>query len=314
MANILHTIDVTHTGGIAELMLNFHKYDKSNRHEVWGVDGSLAQEMRSFGQILWEGGPPEELQHGYYDFVVGHGVGGWSYIEVADWAHQRGIKFIECMHSNARSLTHPGKVDGFVALNNIALGLNRHMPNAVCIYGIVPPDLFLVKRIGNLIGRLSRLADEKRPQDFLELSRRFPNEMFVLAGDGQMYNQLFSSAPPNLVMPGMLRDFPAFFARLKLFVFPTRDECNSISVAMCQAANVPLICQDIAPLRETTGGFANFADSIDDFSRGILDCLSNPEKYFEIANLGRYWAWENFSHTEVIKKWRNLFSTLSSVI
>ncbi len=313
--NILHTIDVFHTGGIAELILNFHMYDRKNRHDVWCYDGTLSDEARRKGLVIWNGAPPQELQDShYYDVVVSHTVGGWNHRDIFTWAKERGARTIEVMHSPAVSPTPSELVDGFVALNNIALSLNRHMPNAVCIYGIVPPDLFLVKRSGNLIGRLSRLADEKRPQDFLELARRFPNEMFVLAGDGQMYNQLFSSTSANLVMPGMLRDFPAFFAQLKLFVFPTRDECCSISVAMAQAAGIPVICQDIAPLRETTGGHAKFATGHEDFMKRV-DEFFDPNQtgnWHHMANHARDWAWQNFSHVEVIKKWRNLFSTLSS--
>lgn len=217
------------------------------------------------------------------------------------------MRTIEIMHSNCKSPTPPALVDGFVALNQIALDLNRHMPRARRIYGLVRPELFAIDKRGGKIGRLSRLAAEKNPLAFLGLAGRFPNEQFVLGGDGVQFDLCLATKPPNADMPGMVRDFEGFFRALKLFVFPTRDECCCMVVAMAQAAGVPVICSNIAPLCETTGGFASFAGDDYGFESLMRAFLNFPGPFQEKAAEGREWASEHFRPGVVVNQWNELF-------
>lgn len=307
--NILHSIDNTHLGGIQELMYRLHLYDAANRHDVWAADGTFAPEMRAAGMVLWPGGPPAELiEGGYYDVIVGHGVGGWKYDDKFAWARQFGMKTLEVMHSNARMLTDPSLVDGLICLNHITREINRHVPCRTTIYGIVDPSLFSVRRSADYIGRLSRLAEEKRPYEFRLLADGFPDERFILAGDGPERSKIENTAPPNLLCVGMVRDFESFFGMLKLFVFPTRDECCCMSVAMAQAAGVPVVCQDIPPLRETTGEFAWFASSLDGFARHIGS--ADDPNVQQTALAAREWAWRNFHPEVVVAQWNEFLGAL----
>jgi len=305
--NILHCLDNLNLGGIQEMVyrLFLHSLD---HHAWWAADGSFSPELRRAGMVIWNGGPPREAQ---YDICVGHTVGGWSYRDTFLWAKERGMKTVECMHSNARSPTPPDLVDAFVALNHIALHLNPHMARRQVIYGIA--DVGAARRNAQgSIGRLSRLVDEKRPQDFLALANRFPSENFVLAGHGPLYHQISVMASGNLTLLGQVRDFASFYSGLKLFVFPTRDECCCISVAMAQMAQVPVLCQDIPPLRETTGGHAQFASTDDQFARGIETFLDNPQPYWEVADQGWEWAKQNFSPSVVVDQWGALCRQLTN--
>ena len=257
--------------------------------------------------VIWTGGPPADVP---YDVVVGHGVGGWSYNDTFNWAKTRGCKTVECMHSNARSLTDPSLVNAFVSLNHIADRLNLHMPNRRVIYAIIETDEFLVARYTQYIGRLSRLAQEKRPGDFVELARKFPGERFILAGDGPEGDRIRANAPGNLELTGTIRDFPGFYGRLKLFVFPTQDECCCASVAMAQAAGVPCIVQDIPPLRETTGGYAAFCNGPGAFENAVRYFLEDPGHFRELALKGWEWAREKFSVKTTVGAWDNLLESL----
>ena len=178
------------------------------------------------------------------------------------------------------------------------------------IYGIVPPELFDIQDHGGYVGRLSRLVPEKGPMDFVDMARRFPEYYFMLAGDGSQYNQIFSLAPSNLTMMGMVRDFKAFYQTLKLFVFPTQDECCSVSVGMAQAAGVPVICQEHHALRETTGGHALFATSPRSFDEGMIYALLHPEEMREMASRGRQWTLEHFHPDVVVKQWQAMLESL----
>jgi len=307
--DILHCLDNSNYGGIQELIFNLHKYDRANRHSFWAADGTMAPEMRRGGMVLWPGGPPAEVD---YDIVIGHTVGGWSHDNLSAWARERGAKFIEVLHSNFRSPTKPENVDAFVGVSHTTTALNSQFHRRECIYPIVQPELFQVgPKRGDYIGKLSRLVEEKSPREFIEIARYFPNEFFALAGDGNLREQILPSAPANLEWTGgMVRNFSVFYSQLKLFVFPTKDECCSVAVAMAQAAGVPVICQNIPALRESTGGYARFCSNIQDFTDIIAASLKFPDDFMPTISLAQDWAWRNFRHEVVIPKYNQLFESL----
>jgi Glycosyltransferase len=301
---VLHVLDNSNRGGIQENIFRLYKNSK-HEHGFWAADGSMAGEMRQAGMKLWNGAPPEEEK---YEVMVGHTVGGWSYHDTSGWARSRDMKVVECMHSVCRSPTPPEDVDGFIALSDMALNVNRQMPNAIRIYGIV--EVPENPKTGDSIGRLSRLVDEKRPQDFSIIANNFRKEKFILGGDGPMYDQLKQDSPMNMTMIGWVRDFPEFFSKLKLFVFPTRDECCCISVAMAQVCGIPCVVQDIPALRETTGGFALFAGGVPEFASRVQEYLNNPQSFEEMAENGRKWAVENFGVPGTVGAWDSYLETI----
>lgn len=287
---ILHNLDNSNRGGIPEFIFRLFRNSR-HHHEFWAADGSMAAEMRAGGMNLWDGGPPADSK---YDVVIGHTVGGWSGHDLAGWAHDRGIKFVEEMHSPCSSPTPPGDCDGFITQSDLALAQNRHMPKAARIYSPIEVYSFGESH-GPAIGRLSRLVDEKRPQDFVEVARHFPNEQFLMAGDGNMFESLRQQSPGNVNMVGWIRDFPEFYSRLKMFLFSTRDECCSMSLAMAQAAGLPCIVQDTPAIRETTGGHAIFCGDVPSFVSAVNQFLSNPDGYADLATAGRDWARQSFN-------------------
>lgn len=292
------------------MMLNLHIHSR-HEHAAWGYRGTMAPYMDAAGMKIHEGGPAAD---DHYDVVVAHTVGGWSDEGVSKWGRERGMKVIEVMHSNARSITPPEFVDHFVGMNNIATNLNLHMPNRSTIYVIVDVDKFSVEPTGPAkIGKLSRLVHEKGVLEFMEIARQFPDESFVLAGDGPLMEQIRLSKPANLELIGMIRDFPSFYASLILFVYPTKDECCSASVAMAQSAGVPIIAQDIPALRETTGGrTAGWAVTVEEFCGKIesdLCHLDDPDMLAYQAN-AVVWADLCFSPDVTVRAWDELIESL----
>lgn len=304
---ILHNLDNSNQGGIQVMIQRLYTWSV-HEHEFWAADGSMADDMRRAGMKLWPGGPPADRQ---YDVVVGHTVGGWSCNDVARWAHDRGAKFIECMHSVAHSPTDPALVDAFVGVSNMAVAQNTHMPDRMAIYPPVDVQALLeYQGEHTLIGRLSRLAEEKRPHAFAQLAREFPDEKFVMVGNGSELSRI--STTDNLFLPGWTYELPKFYGALKLFVFPTNDECNSVSVAQAQAACIPVICQDIPQLRETTGGFAVFCRSHEDFVQAIREALNNPLASVSTTANAHQWARRMYDYPITIGAWDTLCEVLAA--
>jgi glycosyltransferase involved in cell wall biosynthesis len=290
---VLHSLDNSHLGGIQSMIFSLYNMSK-HEHQFWAADGTMAEEMRAAGMRLWnrdsgDNPTPDDK----FDVVIGHTVGGWSHHNLSGWAHDRGAKIVECMHSPAHSPTPPEDLDGFVAVGNSALSPNMHMPKAVCIYPPLDVGSFNQSIRGSAIGRMSRLVQEKRPIDFVILANNFRSEQFILAGDGNQFGYLRDQNIPNVAMIGWIRDFPRFYSTLKLFVFPTQDECNSMSVARALAAACPIICQDTGTLRETTGGFAWYARDIPEFSSRIQAFLDDPSSY-QLVPQALQWVWDHY--------------------
>jgi len=300
---ILHNLDNSNRGGIQSMIMRLYLWS-SHRHDFWAADGSMAPEMRRAGMVLWNGGPPAEAE---YDLVIGHTVGGWSCSNAADFAHDRGARFIECMHSIAASPTDPAKVDMFVTQSNLSLAQNMHMPRRRVIYPPIDVQaLFEQAGPHDQIGRISRIADGKRGDAFAALAREFPQQPFIMAGDGSSLPGIAAQGIGNLELTGWLTDLPAFYSRLKLFVFPTQDECNCVSVAQAQAALIPVICQDIPALRETTGGLATFCTSHNDFVQAIARYLDDPAPFLDLAQQAQAWARRLYDYPVSVGAWDSL--------
>lgn len=293
---ILHNLDNSNIGGIQELIFNLYKHSR-HQHDFWAADGTMAPIMRMMGMTLWNGNPPEDAR---YDVIVGHGVGGWSCDNLAAYAHSHGAKFVEVMHSVARALTQPSSADGFIAVSDLALDRNRHMPRAQRIYPMLN-CLFQDWTPGTKIGRLSRLHPDKHPYELGELARHFPHQQFLIGGDGPERERL--TGIPNVELAGLVRDFQAFYAQLKLYVYHAGDECCCMTVAMAQAAGVPLIVQDLPALRETTGSYATFCQSPGDFMMAVWRFLEDPSATYLQASEGRAWAYRNFNPLDVAQQW-----------
>lgn len=271
--NVLHGLDAWNIGGIQELV-RLVGMNSAHRHSTWGYAGTMTPYLEEAGIRNFEGGPPAGE---HFDVYVGHTVGGWSYDGAFDEMHRQGMKTVEVMHSNAHSPTSPGKADGFIALSHQARELNLDMPRPQTIYVPIDVASFRIPDYPEptAIGRLSRLAEEKKPWQFAQLADSFPGERFLLAGDGPERERV--TGRPNLQTLGWVRNFPNFYSQLKLFVFPTRDECCCASVAMAQAAGVVVICEDLPSLRETTGGQAVFCKDHNAFIVAIEAYLRQPQ-------------------------------------
>lgn len=110
----------------------------------------------------------------------------------------------------------------------------------------------------HVIGCAMRLADSKRPQDFVALAAslksQHPKARFLLAGEGSRRTQLEQMAremgASNLSFLGFVADMPSFYAACDVLVLPSRSEgCPNFmleSVAMGKA----MAAADIAPVAE----------------------------------------------------------------
>ena len=110
----------------------------------------------------------------------------------------------------------------------------------------------------HVVGCAVRLADSKRPQDFVALAARlrsrFPMVRFLLAGEGSRRSELEQMArelgADNLRLLGFVADMPSFYAACDLLVLPSRSEGCPNFMLESLAMGKPMVAANIASVAE----------------------------------------------------------------
>jgi glycosyltransferase involved in cell wall biosynthesis len=157
-----------------------------------------------------------------------------------------------------------------------------------------------------VVGCAMRLADSKRPWDFIELAARLrsscPDVRFLLAGEGSRRAELErlaqQSGASNLSFLGFVSDMPSFYAACDLLVLPSRSEGCPNYLLEAVAMGKPVVASAIAPVMELVKVTENAVlfelGDVDALTRAVLELLSKPERLRRLGRRGLQHA-EQFS-------------------
>lgn len=105
---------------------------------------------------------------------------------------------------------------------------------------------------GPLVGNVARLAPQKDHRTLIEAARLVPEAEFVVAGDGELREELERQAEGSRVrFLGARDDVPEVLASLDVFAFPSLFEGLCVAVIEAQAAGVPVVATPVGGIRET---------------------------------------------------------------
>jgi L-malate glycosyltransferase len=82
------------------------------------------------------------------------------------------------------------------------------------------------------------------------LRQSMPCARFILAGDGELLNEMRRRAPETVTFPGFLADHAAFFGALNVFIMPSYSEAWGMAALEAMAHGVPVIASDVGGLPE----------------------------------------------------------------
>jgi glycosyltransferase involved in cell wall biosynthesis len=103
-----------------------------------------------------------------------------------------------------------------------------------------------------LVGNVARLAPQKDHRTLVEAARLVPEADFVVAGDGELREELERQAEgSNVRFLGARDDVPALLASFDVFAFPSLFEGLCLAVIEAQAAGVPVVATPVGGIRET---------------------------------------------------------------
>jgi glycosyltransferase involved in cell wall biosynthesis len=141
-----------------------------------------------------------------------------------------------------------------------------------------------------VVGCAMRLADSKRPRDFIALAARlrssYPEVKFLLAGEGSQRAELErlagASGADNLTFLGFVSDMPSFYAACDLLVLPSRSEGCSNYLLEAAAMAKPVVAAAIAPVIELVQVTENAVlfelGDVAGLTRAVSRLLASPEQ------------------------------------
>lgn len=141
-----------------------------------------------------------------------------------------------------------------------------------------------------VVGCAMRLADSKRPADFVALASRlrgqYPGVKFLFAGDGSRRAELErlarESGADNLVFLGFVSDMPSFYAACDVLVLPSRSEGCPNYLLEAAAMGKPVVAAAIAPVVEllaaTGNGVVFELGDVVGLSQAVSQLLSSAEQ------------------------------------
>jgi glycosyltransferase involved in cell wall biosynthesis len=100
-----------------------------------------------------------------------------------------------------------------------------------------------------LIGWMARMTEVKNPTLLLEVARHLPEFNFVMAGGGNMLEEIREAAPKNVQVIGWA-DAAAFWSAVDCAISTSDNEGMPISLIEAQLAGVPVIATNVGSTDE----------------------------------------------------------------
>lgn len=178
----------------------------------------------------------------------------------------------------------------------------------------LPPDARVVTLV-------ARLVPIKRVDRFLRMATLLPedaNVRFLIVGDGELRDQLTSSAPARalgdrLVWAGFRRDMPAVCFASDVIVLTSDNEGTPVSLIEAQTAGTPVVSSRVGGVPSVIrAGHAGFAVDPGD-ERGLADAvlhvLTTPS-VAQRAAAGRMESAQAFSLESLVRRIDELYRRL----
>ena len=146
-----------------------------------------------------------------------------------------------------------------------------------------------------IIGWLGRLTEIKRPDRVLELAELFPNFIFLLGGDGELFESLREKAPKNVILTGWTNPTDIWSVS-DMALLTSANEAQPISLIEAASAGLPLVGEDVGSVSEVIQNNVNgyLSQDLDSRVKAIQKLASDPELRQRMGEAAKKTAFELF--------------------
>jgi len=157
---------------------------------------------------------------------------------------------------------------------------------------------FWSKRLGKKVKRVilyvGRVAKEKNLDTFIDVAKHFPEETFVVVGDGPYRDELERKKPKNIYFVGYMRgeELSQAYASSYVFLFPSETETYALVILEAMASGLPVIVSSEGASPEHVKNYVNgfIATSKEDYVEKLSLILSNETLRNSMAQEARKYA------------------------
>ena len=146
------------------------------------------------------------------------------------------------------------------------------------------------------------MADVKNPNLFLEVASQLPEINFVMAGGGDLLEQVKSTAPKNVNVIGWT-NAATFWSAVDCAISTSDNEGMPVALIEAQLAGVPIVATDVGSNREVVEnkitGFIT-SKKLSDLIMAISYLKKNPELIKTMGSEARAQAEKNFNLSKMI--------------
>ena len=160
-----------------------------------------------------------------------------------------------------------------------------------------------------LFGWMARMAPVKNPYLLLEIARSLKSVKFVVAGGGELIDDVRAKAPPNVKVIGWV-DASTFWSAIDVALSTSDNEGMPIALIEAQLAGIPVIATDVGSTSEVienqiTGIITN--RNLPELIVAVVEMNTHPELIRQFGSAGRRRAKSRFSHEKFIERHINLY-------
>lgn len=163
-----------------------------------------------------------------------------------------------------------------------------------------------------VIGWIARVTGVKNPMRALEVARKLPHVHFVLAGGGDLLDQIKSEAPLNVSVIGW-SDARDLFGISDIILSTSENEGMPIALIEAQMAGKPVVATDVGSVSEVVldgeSGFVT-AKSVDYLVNALQKLILDAQLRASFGIAATQYSHSNFSVKRMIDQHFDLYESL----
>jgi glycosyltransferase involved in cell wall biosynthesis len=243
-------------------------------------------------------------------------------------------RIISVSKAQSEELIHRYKIAQPNKLEIVRLGIDLD-----AFQGMEVSDVSQTEDQGNrplVIGWVGRFTEIKDPLFFVDFAAAMKSSgtpaKFVMIGDGHLRQAIEAriseyGLQTHFTLSGWQQEMAGIYSRIDLMVLTSLNEGTPVTMIEAMAASRPFVAFDVGGMPDLMTGTPQKYEGFDIFDNGILvgprdigtfvravSLLSqDPERRVRMGQVGRAFAFENFSKEHLVQDLEALYKKLRSV-
>ena len=208
-----------------------------------------------------------------------------------------------------------------IEIRQLKIGVNRRwysIPPGVKSLNLV--ERTLARKKLNLennafyFGWMARMAPVKDPNLLLQIAKKLPKYNFVMAGGGELLNQIRQIAPKNVIVIGW-SDASVFWSAIDCAISTSENEGMPIALIEAQLSGIPVIATNVGSnsevIKSSITGFI-VKNNLDDLVNAVREIYANQTRFRFMQESAKKWAKLEFNTKKMIQNHKEMYNEVNS--